>query len=84
MKGNGWDIQLKSFNINRTFKWQTILNFSLYKDQIIEYQIERTLASGYISTSDVPISGIKGKPVYAIYAYKWAGLDPNTGESRGT
>ncbi|MBX3242289.1 MAG: SusC/RagA family TonB-linked outer membrane protein [Chitinophagaceae bacterium] len=83
MKGNGWDIQLKSFNINRTFKWQTILNFSLYKDQIIEYQIERTLASGYISTSDVPISGIKGKPVYAIYAYKWAGLDPNTGESRG-
>ncbi|MGJ1361154.1 SusC/RagA family TonB-linked outer membrane protein [Sphingobacterium spiritivorum] len=83
MKGNGWDIELKSLNIDRTFKWQTILNFSIYKDRVIDYLIERTLASDYISTSDVPISGIKGRPVYSIYAYKWAGLDPNSGEAQG-
>ncbi|WP_341836910.1 SusC/RagA family TonB-linked outer membrane protein [Chitinophaga pollutisoli] len=83
MKGNGWDIQLKSVNIDRSFKWSTILNFSLYQDKIIEYLIDRTLAREYISTSTVPISGIEGKPVYAIYAYKWAGLDPNTGEAQG-
>lgn len=83
MKGNGWDIELKTLNINRIVKWQTILNFSFYKDQIVNYLLERTLASEYISTSSVPISGIEGKPVYAIYAYKWAGLDPNTGEAQG-
>lgn len=83
MKGNGWDIQLKSLNIDRAFKWRTILNFSLYRDEIVKYLITRTTAAQYISTNDVPISGISGKPVYAIYAYDWAGLDPATGEAQG-
>lgn len=83
MKGAGWDIELKSLNIDRGVKWRTILNFSLYRDKITEYLIERSVARDYISTSTVPISGIKEMPVYAIYAYKWAGLDPNTGEARG-
>ncbi len=83
MKGNGWDIELRSLNIDRTFKWKTIVNFSAYQDKVMEYLITRTRAALYISTSDVPISGIEGKPVYAIYAYKWAGLDPNTGEAQG-
>ncbi|MGJ1264383.1 SusC/RagA family TonB-linked outer membrane protein [Sphingobacterium spiritivorum] len=83
MKGDGWDIQLKSINVDRTFKWSTILNFSLYKDKIVSYQVERTLAQEYVNVSSPPISGIEGNPVYAIYAYKWAGLDPNTGEAQG-
>lgn len=83
MKGKGWDIQIRSLNIDRAFRWNTILNFSLYNDRIGEYFVGNTRASQYISTSSVPISGISGKPVYAIYAYKWAGLDPTTGEAQG-
>lgn len=83
MRGNGWDIELKSLNIDRAFKWRTILNFSFYRDQVSEYLIERTLASEYVSQNAVPISGISGKPVYAIYAYRWAGLDAATGEAQG-
>ncbi|CDS92099.1 TonB-dependent receptor plug [Sphingobacterium sp. PM2-P1-29] len=83
MKGSGWDIQLKSLNIDRVFKWNTIFNFSLYKDKIVSYQINRTLAQQYVNVSSPPISGIEGNPVYAIYAYQWAGLDPNTGEAQG-
>lgn len=83
MKGSGWDIQLNSVNIDRSFKWSTTLNFSLYEDQIVEYLITRTASSGYISLGAPPISGIEGHPVYAMYAYKWAGLDPNTGEAQG-
>lgn len=83
MNGSGWDIELRSLNIDRAFKWRTILNFSLYQDKIVEYLITRTTAAQYISTNDVPISGISGKPVYAIYAYSWAGLDPATGEAQG-
>lgn len=51
MKGNGWDIELKHFHLDRIFKWQSILNFSIYQDQVREYLVERTLASEYISTS---------------------------------
>src|SRR5690606_28976339 len=83
MDGKGLDIEVKSLNIDRVFKWQTMLNLSFYNDKVLEYQIERTLASEYISTADVPISGINGKPVYAIYAYRWAGLDPANGEAQG-
>lgn len=83
MKGNGWDIELRSLNIDRVIKWQTILNFSLYKDKIVHYKIDRTLARDYVNLTSTPISGIEGHPVYAMYAYKWAGLDPNTGEAQG-
>jgi len=83
MKGNGWDIQLNSINIDRTFKWNTTLNFSLYKDEIAEYLIERTVASDYVSIGSPPVSGIEGHPIYTMYAYKWAGLDPTTGEAQG-
>ncbi|MEN5057155.1 SusC/RagA family TonB-linked outer membrane protein [Sphingobacterium kitahiroshimense] len=83
MKGNGFDLELRSLNINSEFKWRTTVNFSLYRDKIDEYLISRTTARQYISTSSVPISGISGKPVYAIYAYQWTGLDPATGEARG-
>lgn len=83
MKGDGWDIEIRSLNIDRVFKWRTILNFSLYKDKIIEYEIDRTLARDYVNLTSPPISGIEGHPVYAIYAYEWAGLDPNTGEAQG-
>ncbi|WP_260040490.1 TonB-dependent receptor [Sphingobacterium hotanense] len=83
MQGNGLDIELKSLNIDKAFKWSTTLNFSLYQDKTTDYLLSRTLARDYISTSTVPISGIEGHPVYAIYAYKWAGLDPNTGEAQG-
>ncbi len=83
MRGNGWDIELKSLNIDGLFRWGTALNFSMYQDRIVDYQINRTLARQYIIPSSVPISGIEGHPVYTIYAYKWAGLDPNTGEAQG-
>lgn len=83
MKGSGVDLELKVINLNRKIKWNTILNFSLYKDEIENYNIERTLAREYVNTPTPPISGIKGKPVYAVFAYKWAGLDPNTGEAQG-
>lgn len=83
MKGKGLDVELKTVNINKAFKWNTILNFSYFKDQIEEYNVERSLALFYISTDIPPVSGVKGHPVYSVYGYKWAGLDPANGEPQG-
>ncbi|MNJ95302.1 TonB-dependent Receptor Plug Domain protein [compost metagenome] len=84
MKGNGLDIELKTINVLASlFKWHTIFNFSLYKDKIAEYNVDRSLAAFYISTNVPPISGVKDHPVYAMYGYKWAGLDPENGAPRG-
>ncbi|MFD2554390.1 SusC/RagA family TonB-linked outer membrane protein [Sphingobacterium tabacisoli] len=83
MSGRGLDIELKSVNLEGMLRWNTLLNFSLYRDKIEEYNIERTVAREYVNTAIPPISGIAGHPVYTIYAYRWAGLDPNTGEAQG-
>lgn len=83
MNGKGFDAELKSLNFVKNFKWSTTLNLSFYKDKIQEYYLNRTLAREYISTSTPPVSGISGHPVYSIYAYKWAGLDPKSGEAQG-
>lgn len=86
MKGVGMDITLKTRNIiSKSFQWDTQFNMSTYKDQITDYYLKNTLASSYVPTanSGVGISGTVGMPVYAIFAYRWAGLDPQTGDPRG-
>ncbi|MCT3806350.1 SusC/RagA family TonB-linked outer membrane protein [Elizabethkingia anophelis] len=85
MKGNGIDVELRTRNIDKAFKWNSILNFSTYKDQVTDYYLSTMFASNFVSRSgsQVPISGITGLPVFSIFAYKWAGLDPVTGDPQG-
>lgn len=86
MKGHGIDVELKTRNIvNRRLTWNTLLNFSTYRDEVTDYFLPNTFASNYINATGaaVPISGTVGLPVYSIFAYRWAGLDPQTGDPRG-
>ena len=84
MKGQGIDVELKSLNVNRTLKWTTTLNFSYYHDQVLDYYLNSLQGSNFISSNtNVTVSGLAGKPVYSIFAYKSAGLDPQTGDPRG-
>ncbi|OWK72888.1 hypothetical protein CBW16_11605 [Flavobacteriaceae bacterium JJC] len=85
MNGHGVDVVLNTKNIDRIFKWNTIFNFSHNKDEVTDYYLPNTLASNFVPAAGTtaPISGIVGLPVYSVFAYKWAGLDPNTGEARG-
>lgn len=79
-KGHGVDLELNSLNINQDFKWRTNLNISYNQDRITEYYLSNREASVFLTKG---VSGLKGKPTYAVFAYKWAGLDPQTGEPRG-
>lgn len=84
MKGHGFELELRTRNFDRIFKWQTQFNFSRVKDAITDYYQTSSLGRDFINTfSNVRISGLEGKPVYAIYSYRSAGLDPLTGEPRG-
>ena len=85
MKGNGIDIVLNTKNIDKGFKWNSIINFSIYKDKVTDYYLRNTFASNFVPAAGntAPVSGIIDLPVYSVFAYKWAGLDPNTGEGRG-
>lgn len=82
MKGSGWDLALNTVNMNRAFKWNTTFNLSTNRDEVTRYYLSTTYGSEFVIPS-VPISGVEGKPVYSIFAYQWAGLDPETGDPVG-
>lgn len=82
MKGNGWDFAVNSHNLRQAFRWDTRFNLSINHDQVTKYYLSTTFGNQFVSSS-VPVSGIEGKPVYSIFAYRFAGLDPNTGDPLG-
>lgn len=83
MLTRGLDLQINSLNIDRRLKWNSSLIFSMNSNELKKYHNEGTSsASAYIhgGRSIIPVVG---KPVYSVFSYRSAGLDPNTGDPRG-
>lgn len=84
LKGWGMDIEISSVNIDRAVRWTSQLNHSLYRDQVEEYYLASSYTAGEIVTSTVPNTRyLTGKPLYAMYSFRSAGLDPATGDPMG-
>ncbi|MBB5440609.1 TonB-linked SusC/RagA family outer membrane protein [Pedobacter sp. AK017] len=84
-EGRGWDIVLTSNNIKSdSFKWATDLLYSYALDKVVDYYNEPTnggaIESGAVGGYIYPV---EGKPVFSVYSYPSAGLDPQTGDPRG-
>ncbi|AYD48465.1 SusC/RagA family TonB-linked outer membrane protein [Arachidicoccus soli] len=75
MKGNGVDITLHSNNINRDFKWTTDFLWSYNTSITTAYHTDNAASAYYLLQGGNTINPIIGKPLYAIAAYKWGGLD---------
>lgn len=77
----GLDIQLTSKNvIGKFFNWDTRFFLSTVSEKVTRYDKESSVSNlmGYFGTFPR-----EGKPLFGIYSYPWAGLDPNTGDPRG-
>jgi TonB-linked SusC/RagA family outer membrane protein len=77
---NGIDFSVKSLNLNKSIRWTTDFIFSFTKDKVSSYDIPSTLATSYVFQNLTPVIG---KPLYSLYSYKYAGLDPANGDPRG-
>lgn len=82
MKGKGIDIDVMSLNTLGSLKWSTQWNLNYYKDRVEDYYLSSLQGSRFVQT-DAVIAGIKGKPVYSVFSYRWAGLDPVSGDPQG-
>lgn len=80
MKGHGWEMQLTTLNLDRMVKWNTQWNMSTYHDQITSYYLNTFRGLSFMGSS---ISRVVGSPVYSVFSFPWAGLDPLTGDPRG-
>lgn len=78
IQGSGLDLVLGSQNSKGQLKWSSAFQLSIARDKVTRYKVQPANISSYI------VSGayLVGKPVYAIYSYPWAGLDPQTGDPR--
>ncbi len=83
MKGTGVDVELHGNILQGHFKWNAnaILNYA--KNRVTDYQLSSsTTAANYVGYA-LLVSPLEGNPVYGIYSYDWAGLDPENGVPQG-
>jgi TonB-dependent starch-binding outer membrane protein SusC len=82
LKGTGFELNITSKNINKGLKWITSFGLSHAKTTIINVYS----AVGTFRAKDFVSYGINQSPgrlAYGISSYKWAGLDPLSGDPQG-
>ena len=82
VKGRGVEVQLYGKPVNAgAFQWQTSLLFNYVHYEVSRYLLP-PLTNGFVSDggSIIPLPGYNP---YLLVSYKWAGLDPATGDPRG-
>jgi len=81
LETKGLDISLNSQNLKGKLGWTTSFILSAANDCVTDYHAVLPASMYYVGTySSVPILN---RPVYGIFSYKWAGLDPINGDPRG-
>ncbi len=75
MEGDGIDVVINTKNINRTFKWFTRVLYNYNVSKTTRYFDNTYSDLTVLVGGGRSISPIIGKSLYAIAAYKWAGLD---------
>ncbi len=83
MSGKGIDLRLISKNIDRKLKWTTELLLNYNTSKVTDYYTSESKSGNLmIGSSGSRISPVIGKPLYALAAYTWAGLN-DQGDPQG-
>lgn len=80
MRGSGVDVQINMVKKRGDFTWMPVWMFSLATDRLTDYYFLPNYQSLVIDGSLQPVNG---RPVYGVYSFAWAGLDPATGDPVG-
>lgn len=76
LNNKGIEVALGSVNISKpNFEWRTNLNFSYNKNKITKMKHSGTTVFSYVQS----VVHTKGRPMYSLFSYKDAGLDPENG-----
>jgi len=74
LRGNGWDMNLTSQNLDGNVRWQSDLIISYADEKVTEYKLRPASDRDYLA-SNLGNYPIEGKPMYALFSLPWAGLD---------
>lgn len=75
MRTTGLDLVLNSINVNKAFKWATSLLFNYNNSKTTDYFGAAANSLTTLLSTGRNINPVIGKPLYAMAAYRWGGLD---------
>ena len=76
LNNKGIEVALGSVNISKPdFEWRTNLNFSYNRNEVTRMKHSGTTVFSYTQG----VVHTKGRPMYSLFSYKSAGLDPENG-----
>lgn len=82
IQGDGLDLELNSRNVVGKFNWSTDFFLNYYKDKVLKNYNSTFNGRGKLD-GNVAFTGLVGYPLYGMISFKWAGLDPSTGDPQG-
>ncbi|MEI2273569.1 SusC/RagA family TonB-linked outer membrane protein [Sphingobacterium sp. ML3W] len=81
--GRGVDIDISAKVLDDNIKWNAKLLFTINRDNVDKYYGGTWRALNFTSYSGRKLSPLEGKALYPVFSYRFAGLDPNTGDPQG-
>lgn len=82
LKGQGIDLQLNANMHLAKFNWSSSFIFNWNEIRVHKYYNASTSASSFVGSATA-VNPLKGKHVFALFSYKWAGLDSINGDPLG-
>lgn len=76
----GYDLNINALMIDREVKWRTDFLWSFVREKVTRYDFILPPAN-FFNTSG--INPYVGRPLFGVYGYPWAGLNPENGNPMG-
>ena len=83
MTGSGLELELRTKASFLGIDWEAGLDLTRYRDKVTGYYNPNTDGSAFVGKEIPVVTGLVGKPVFGVFSYRWAGLDPLTGDPVG-
>jgi TonB-linked SusC/RagA family outer membrane protein len=81
-RGHGIDLTVNTKIYQGNLNWEVFSMISYVSDKVTNYKVVNT-ARSFAQSSETTGIPLAGKPQYALYSFKFAGLNPSNGEPLG-
>src|SRR5262249_26612584 len=78
MINHGLDLTLQANNSLGPVRWNSTLLFSFVRDKVTRYLPTPGSVQNYLDAGTM--APLKGRPLYSVFALRWMGLNPMTGD----
>lgn len=78
----GWELQLTGVVLKGAFQWQSHLLLNTLRDRVLVFD-KQFLPTELVRAGGGNLVAQTGKPLFSIWSYRFAGIDPSNGDPLG-